>query len=657
MTKQFNQLVPYERIEGHNIPCRRKSLSTSCGMNIRMDEDDETSLRGCCSWCRQRFFTKEKLKRRFPIVTWLLKYSLLDLRGDLIAGLSVAFTIIPQGLALAILAGLPAQYGLYTSFIGLFVYALFGTVKDVAFGPTSILAILIAPFVVMGGTTYAILLSFYTGLLMLILGMMNLGFVVDFVSFPVLSSFSTAAAITIACSQMKSFFGIHLTAVRFLPTVVGLLTHLHEINLWDTFLGVVCLAFLIPLQHFRTSSFFFLEGRVAPHSMSLRIFSKIWNLIVTARNAVVVIICGVIAAHTNVFTINTDIKLGLPPMQIPTFSYGFNETYRSPTQVIGDLAPGILVMALVGLLETVAVANAFMPNKKLDATQELIALGIGNILGSFFSAFPATGSFSRSAVNHNSGVRTPLSGIITGSLVILALATLAPYFKFIPKPALASIIIAAVLPMVKFQDILTIWRANRIDVVPYFITLLSCLFIGLEYGIGLGVTFSLLVLLYLMARPRISIVMRKTPCGDVFLYVKPDRSVLFPSVEYMKVKISKAIDSYGCSTKHLSIVIDGEHMFRADSTFAMSVRHMVDHYRDSGFITVFYNLRKAPYRALDVVFLDSEDFIYCEDEEKVYQAIRAGIVKSGISNQSDERDSHPLKRRKSSHWLTSSVEY
>lgn len=534
-----------------------------------MDEDDETSLRGCCLWCRQRFFTKEKMKRRFAIFTWLLSYSLADFRGDMIAGLSVAFTIIPQGLALAILAGLPAQYGLYTSFIGCFVYAIFGTVKDVAFGPTSILAILIAPFVVMGGSTYAVLLSFYTGLLMFILGILNLGFVVDFVSFPVLSSFSTAAAITIAFSQMKSFFGIHYSAVRFLPTISGLFTHINQINLWDTFLGICCLAFLIPLQHFRTSSFFFFESRTSPPSTGLRVIAKICNLLVTARNAVVVIICGLIAAHTNVFTINTDIKVGLPPMQLPSFSYGFNETYRSPTQVLGDLAPGIVVMALVALLETVAVAKAFMPDKKLDATQELIALGIGNVLGSFFSAFPATGSFSRSAVNHNSGVRTPLGGIVTGSLVILALGTLAPFFKFIPKPALASIIIAAVLPMIKFSDIIVIWRANRIDVVPYFITFFSCLFIGLEYGIFLGVTFSLLVLLYLMARPRISIMARKTPIGDHFLYVKPDRSVLFPSVEYMKVKINKAIISYGCQSLYLAIVIDGEHMFRADSTFAM----------------------------------------------------------------------------------------
>lgn len=530
-----------------------------------MDEDDEASFKGCLQWTRERFFTREKLKRRLPILTWLANYSIYDLKGDIIAGISVAFTILPQGLALSLLAGLPAQYGLYSSFVGCFVYAVFGTCKDVAFGPTSIQAILVSSFVAQGGATYAILLSLYIGCSMLILGILNLGFVVDFVSFPVLSSFSTAAAITIACSQMKSFFGLHLKSTRFFPTISEIFSNLHHVNPYDTCLGIFCLIFLLPLQRYKDLTF-----STGYDESPLKCWlDRIWWLLVTGRNAIVVIICASLAFISGGFTINKDIALGLPPFRVPRFDYNGDDGYKSPGQVSADLAPGIVVMTLVGLLETVAVAKTFMADRKFDATQELIALGLSNIAGSFFSAFPATGSFSRSAVNHNSGVRTQLGGVFTGCLVILAMVTLAPYFSFIPKAALASIIVAAVLPMIKFDDILIIWRANPIDIVPYFLTLSTCILIDLEYGIVFGVAFSLCILLYMMARPKITIVLRKTPTGESFLYVKPDRSVLFPSIEYMKVKIAKAVPSQGVQLNNFVIVIDGEHMFRTDSTFGM----------------------------------------------------------------------------------------
>lgn len=536
-------------------------------MNIHMDEDDEISLTGCLHWTRERFFTREKLKRRLPLLTWINNYSLKDLHGDLIAGISVAFTILPQGLALSLLAGLPPQYGLYSSFVGCFVYAIFGTCKDVAFGPTSIQAILLAPFVTLGGTVYAILLSLYIGCAMLVLGILNLGFVVDFVSFPVLSSFSTAAAITIACSQMKSFFGLHLKSSKFFPTIVEIITNLNCANPYDTCLGIFCLIFIIPLQRYKHLTF----ANDYDKSALKRWLNRIWWFLVTGRNAIVVIICASLATISNGFTINKDIAQGLPPFRVPRFDYvGDDGQQLTAGQVASDLAPGIVVMTLVGLLETVAVAKTFMADKKFDATQELIALGLSNIAASFFSAFPATGSFSRSAVNHNSGVRTQLAGVFTGCLVILAMVTLAPYFRYIPKAALASIIIAAVLPMIKFDDIMIVWRANPIDIVPYFLTLSTCLLIDLEYGIVVGVIFSLCILLYMMARPKLTIVLRKTPTGESFLYVKPDRSVLFPSIEYMKVKIAKAILISDVETNNnFAIVIDGEHMFRTDSTFGM----------------------------------------------------------------------------------------
>ena len=206
----------------------------------------------------------------------------------------------------------------------------------------------------------------------------------------------------------------------------------------------------------------------------------------------------------------------------------------------------------------------------------MIALGVSNILGSFVGAFPATASFARSAVNHNSGVRTPLGGVVTGSLVLAALSTFSGYFELIPETTLASIIITSVLFMANPSDVMIIWRTNRIDLIPYFITFTSSILIGLEVGILIGIGVSIAILLYHMARPHIFTVIKVTPSEYPFLYVKPDRSIFFSAIEYMKIKIDqnlKHLELYMMKNEHNAyryiVVVDGEHIFRTDSTFAL----------------------------------------------------------------------------------------
>ena len=565
-TKQVpkSDAFAYETIHGHECCKYMIEESTVYGMNIRIDEEDEVSMGTCCAWCGERFFTREKLKRKLPIITWLPRYNLPDLKGDLITGVSVAFTIIPQALALATLAGLTANYGLYSSFMGCFMYALFGTCKDAAVGPTSILAIIVAPYVAMGHVTYAVMLSFFSGILMLLLGMLNLGFIVDFISFPVISSFTTASAITIALSQLKGFLGLKFKAHRIIKTLEAVFTNFRRINGWDFSMGIFCLLFLIPVQMAKDSRL------MDNSSWTGKAVNAIWTLTITGRNAIVVVFATIVASvfsNLSNFTLTAQIQLGLPDFKVPAFEYkNENSTMIADfTESMSDISIGIFVLALIELMETVAVAKAFMPGKKLDSTQEMIAIGMSNLMGSFVSAFPVSGSFSRSAVNHSSGVRTPLGGVVTGSLVLLALATLAPYFELIPQTSLSSIIIAAVIPMIKFSDIKIIWKSNKIDMIPYTTTFISCIVFGLEYGIIIGLIVSLGILCYQMARPRITIVLRVSPEGHRFVYVKPDRSIFFPSIEYTKVKLEKALES--SSTSHYaSLVFDGEHMFRADST-------------------------------------------------------------------------------------------
>lgn len=297
-------------------------------------EQDEATMGECCTWMGKRFFTKRKLFRLLPPLSWLPLYSLEDLKGDIISGISVAFTIVPQGLALASLAGLPPQYGLYTSFMGCFVYALLGSCKDMAVGPTSILAMIVLPYAMAGGPQYSILLAFLGGCLQLMAGILNLGFIVDFISFPVISAFSLAAAITISSSQLKGFFGLHYSASRVPEIWSKFFSDIGQVNSWDITLGCLCLLFLIPLQIFKDRKLD--TSRVDPNARCKIFFYKVlnflWNLLIIGRNAIAVILGSWIAVSYgqvvsdetdlsvgNLFTLSRKITPGLPAFQVPQF--------------------------------------------------------------------------------------------------------------------------------------------------------------------------------------------------------------------------------------------------------------------------------------------------------------------------------------------------
>jgi len=751
------QITKYESMKGRSF---RQQKSNSFGMNISIDEEDQISVGACCFWCNQRIQSTNKLKRRIPIINWLPKYTTKDFRGDVIAGISVGFTIIPQALAFAMLAGLPPVNGLYSSFMGCFIYAIFGTCSCAALGPTSILSILTAPFALAGGPMYAILLSFISGIVMLICGMLNLGFVVDFVSFPVISAFSTSAAITIIISQLKSFFGLNYRSGRLTENLLNFINHIDKVRLSDMFLGLACLAFLIPLQSFKDKRFL----RNKSKKSSIRKFvNSIWFVTVTGRNAIIVILTAILTFYFFFSQVTTpkEIKPGLPRFQLPKFTYVETDLNKNVTieksfdMVLSDIGSGIPVMVLISILETVAVAKTFTGSVNLDPTQEMVALGVCNLVSSFFGSMPIAGSFSRSAVNHSSGVRTQAGGILTGIIVLLSIQFLTPVFIYIPQTTLSAIIVAAVIPMAKFGDIITIFKSNCIDLIPYLVTLITCLTLGLEVGVVIGIAVSLVMLLYQMARPRISIVIRTVPNSSTkFIYVKPDRSVFFPSVEYMKVKINKAIPSkksqqtiegvlfqdsrdlgditdrsnekkavaYSINSTTIpqsfsdsklseqvngkensktniididvqklsnglnnnnekqingkqqrsntianpkitpnneivAVVIDGEHSFRCDSTFAIAMRNLVLNLKKKNLITIFFNLRKPIHRGLSSTLGEDDLFYYCVLESEVYELINkfanAQDLTDRSSSASSETDnSDQISER---HWLSQST--
>lgn len=266
---------------------------------------------------------------------------------------------------------------------------------------------------------------------MLIFGFLNLGFIIDFVSFPVLSAFSTSAAITIIVSQLKSFFGLSYPSSRLSESLINFVNHITEIRLADTLLGVVCLAFLLPLQSLKEHRFLKHKSK---KSSTRKLVNSVWFILVTGRNALIVLITVFVTYYFifNQILTPKEIQPGLPPFQLPKFTYVDFDKAKNVTvekkfdSVLADIGKGIPVIVLISILETVAVAKTFTGSANLDPTQEMVALGICNFVSSFFGSMPIAGSFSRSAVNHSSGVRTQAGGILTGLIVLLAIQVLTP---------------------------------------------------------------------------------------------------------------------------------------------------------------------------------------------------------------------------------------
>ncbi|XP_029851136.2 sodium-independent sulfate anion transporter isoform X2 [Ixodes scapularis] len=612
--------------------------------NEGANESEGFTCGALCGTARDRCCSVRRWKDRVPIVKWLPKYSLLDLHGDFVAGMTVALTVIPQGLALADLAKLPIEYGLYTAFMGGFMYAIFGSCKDLTIGPTAIMSIMTAEYVKHGGPTYAVILTFLSGIIQILMGVLNLGFIVEFISGPVISGFTSAAAITIASTQLESLFGMKFEGELFYEIVYQFFTHLHTVKLGDSLLGVSSVILLLVVRHFKDCKFS-QDSRLPPRVR--KVIETAWWTIATARNAIVVLACAILAScllniGMEPFDLTKEVQGGLPSFRVPDFSANFNGTnsttiHKDFFDIVQELGSGIPIIALLSILESVAIAKAFAKGKTLDSTQEMMAIGICNLMGSFVSAYPGTGSFSRTAINNNSGVRTPMGGVFTGTIVIMALVFMAPYFKFIPKASLAAIIITAVIFMIHYQDVPGMWRTNKIDLFPFTATFLVSFVLGLEYGIIAGVVISLALLMYEHARPRIRISRKTTLSGVPYLLVSPDRSVLYPSSMYTSSKITKALPEAQEGTPRF-VVYDGAHIGSADYTTAVAFKSLSDNFSKQQATLIYVNLKPSVADAMKGAL--PTDFHHCKSEKELDALIAACMLQwKGVVNEV-VRDQH-----------------
>lgn len=513
--------------------------------------------------CVNKTCSTKTLKKRLPIVEWLPKYSATRLIQDVIAGITVGLTAIPQGIAYAVVAGLSPEYGLYAGLLGGFVYSVFGSCKDVTVGPTAIMSTMTAKYVADYSPDFAVLAAFLSGLVALAMGILNLGFLVEFISMPVISGFTTAAAMQIAAAQLKSLFGLSgASGTNFAQSVYNFVKNLHTAKLWDPVLGFATIFILFCLKKLG-------EGCSRNDGLSKQIK---W-FVSLARNAVVVII-GITVAYvlkimsdSEPLVLIGDIGSGLPKFRPPPFSSTVgNETYN-----FGDMAhvlgPESIVLPLVAILESVAIAKAFSGGVLVDATQEMIALGLCNILGSFVRSMPVTGSFTRTALNHASGVQTPAGGIFTGMLIILALSLLTSTFYYIPKASLAGLIITAMFSMIDYMIFPRLWATNKKELLVIVSTMIVCMCFGLEYGIVTGIIVDAAMLLFSTARPSLKIETVKGEKGDLIIVALSER-VAYCAAEHVRRAVLQASQA---AVMDSTVIIDGTSLRHMDSTVASNL--------------------------------------------------------------------------------------
>ncbi|XP_045448781.1 sodium-independent sulfate anion transporter [Melitaea cinxia] len=504
------------------------------------------------------------LHKRLPIVKWLPEYNSEKALADFIAGVTVGLTVIPQALAYATLAGLPPQYGLYSSFMGCFVYLVLGSCKDITLGPTALLALMTYEQIQGRNFDYAVLLCFLTGVVQLLMGILHLGVLIDFISVPVTVGFTSATSVIIAVSQLKGLLGLQFKSKGFIDNLKKVIINIPHAKLADSALGVSCIIVLLLMRKMK-------DMNISPNKKGLK--KTLW-LLTTSRNAIIVLFCSLMAFiwdyySVSPFKLTGTVKEGLPTWSIPPFSTEHSGRNVTFIEMCSELGSSIVLVPIIGVLGNVAIAKAFASGESVDATQELLTLSLSNVLGSFVSAMPITGSFSRSAVNHASGVATQFGSIYTGILVLLALSLLTPYFYYIPKASLAAVVICAVVFMIEYEVVKPMWRSRRVDLLPTFVTFILCLVIGVELGIVAGVLLNVLLLLYPSARPNMEAEIVTNATGFSYLLVTVGNSLYFPGVEYIRQYISRAAKKQGDCT--MPVVIDCRFVLGADFTAAKGI--------------------------------------------------------------------------------------
>ncbi|MEO6131512.1 MAG: solute carrier family 26 protein [Saprospiraceae bacterium] len=527
------------------------------------------------------------IERLYPMMlpAWLKNYQRSDFKPDLLAGLTVGVMLIPQAMAYAMLAGLPPIYGLYASTVPLIVYSFLGSSRHLSVGPVAIDPILIVagimPFALSGSDEYislAITLALMVGLIQFSLGVLKLGFLINFLSHPVITGFTSAAAIIIALSQLKNLLGINITGNQYLQDIIQSLIREGGNIHWLTFLiGIGGILFLV---------------------LSKRFFSTfpapLFMLVVS------ILIVSIFHLDMYGVLIIGDIPRGLPWPAIPLID----------VPVFKKLLPTAFFLALLSFMESIAIARALQAKHKtykIIPNQELIALGLANTFGSFFRSFPVSGGFSRSSLNEQSGAKTNLSSIFSAFVIILTLLFLTPLFYYLPKVILACIIIVAVSRLINFKEAFHLLHIDRKDFLMMLVTFLGTLFLGIGEGIGIGVGLSLAWIIFEASYPH-SAELGRVPGthtfrnirrykeleieDDVFIF-RFDAPLFFANADRFRELLMSKLSAR--KNQIHTVIIDMESNNTVDSSALVVLSDMADELKKENIRLVFTDV-KGPVR-------------------------------------------------------------
>jgi len=431
-----------------------------------------------------------------PILDWGRRYDRPALMSDLLAAAIVTLMLIPQSLAYASLAGLPPEVGLYASIVPLLLYAILGTSRVLAVGPVAVVSLMTATAIgehALAGTpqywAMAITLAFLSGAMLLLMGLLRLGFLASFLSHPVISGFITASALLIAAGQLKVVLGVKAEGQNFAEILLSFMRQMGQVHLTTAFIGLTMIGFL-----------FWARRGLKPLLVS-------WGLRPQAADAwakaAPVAGIALTAALTWLFEwqqsgvrIVGALPQGLPPLTMPLWDF---DLWR-------ELAVPALLISVVGFVESVSVGQTLAAKRRqrIEPDRELVALGASNLGAAFTGGFPVTGGFSRSVVNFEAGAQTPAAGVFTAVGILLAALLLTPVLYFVPQATLAATIVVAVLSLVDLSILRRTWSYSKADFAAVMTTLLVTLGIGVESGLVAGVLVSLLLFLFKTSRPHIA---------------------------------------------------------------------------------------------------------------------------------------------------------
>ncbi|KAH8399624.1 hypothetical protein KR215_009622 [Drosophila sulfurigaster] len=595
-------------------------LTTNSNCNpkaIAADKDAQKAQPPPSKWRRA-------LLRHVPVFQWLPTYNMEWGIDDFISGITLGLTIIPESIACALLAGLPARYGLCSAFIGPLIYLIFGSIDKVIIGPTSLVALVSVQFTVGRPIEFAFLLTFLSGIVQIIMGAMRMGFIFEFISMPVIKAFSSATAILVIESQVKVLLGIKYLVPGLVKSVRTLSSRIHEANIGDLIMGICAIVFLLLLE---------LLERVARNKKRGKALRICCRYLSTSRNTLIVFIAAIVSytwlgyREKLPYALSSNALSSLPNFTVPSLTIETPGRTYSFWQVLSELNVGIIVIPIVGILTNISIgklSNIYILDQRQQPRRySHVRLSV------CVSAMPSSGAFTRYAISTACGLKTPMANLYLGVIVLLALSYLSPYFNYIPEATLAAILICSIFTLLDFKLPMRLWKDSKRDFGIWLLCFCVCVLFGVEVGLFVSIIVTALHLLFLWARPEILVKIEELDEMQ-YISVVPGNGIYFPAINHLRGLVLKACTQ---AEFKITVVIDGHKITGLDYTAAQGISKLSSDLcrqsdASSSTLLILYRFPAHLQHLIDV----TDNLVFCENEAKVKEFLIQESLRNGYIN-------------------------